>query len=94
MNQRRTSLLNQIVAANVLMVTATLFVAVLVAGGDFGTTGNQFEFLIIAVAMVGNLILNLAMLRRYFSPLESLISGSSRSTRLSPAASARRSRAP
>jgi two-component system sensor histidine kinase UhpB len=73
MNQRRTSLLNQILAANVLMVTATLFVAVLVAGGDFGKGGSRFEFLAIALAMVINLIVNLLMLRRYFSPLERLI---------------------
>lgn len=73
MNQRRTSLLNQILAANVLMVTATLFVAVLVAGGDFGRTGNRFELLVIALAMVINLIFNMLMLRRYFSPLERLI---------------------
>ena len=73
MNQRRTSLLNQILAANVLMVTATLFVAVLVAGGDFGDSGNRFQLLVIGLAMIINLVVNLLMLRRYFSPLERLI---------------------
>ena len=71
--RHRTSLLSQIIAANVLMVVATLFIAIVVGGIDFESSGESYEFVVIAVALVANLVVNMVMLRRYFQPLEALI---------------------
>jgi two-component system sensor histidine kinase UhpB len=71
--KRRDSLLGQILAVNVLLITATLFAASLAAGLDLDVGDQRWQFLILAMSIVLTLLVNFLMLRRRFSPLEQLI---------------------
>ncbi len=71
---RRDSLEGQVVAVNLLLVTATLFAASLAAGLDLTIQDGRRQFLVLAWAAVLSLLVNMLMLRRRFRPLERLIS--------------------
>ena len=71
--KRRDSLLGQILAVNVLLISMTLFGASLAAGLDLNVQDQRWQFLILAMAIVLTLLVNFLMLRRRFSPLERLI---------------------
>jgi two-component system sensor histidine kinase UhpB len=73
MTRRDDSLIGQIVAANVVLVALTLFAASLAAGLDLTVRDQRWQFLILALSIVLSLCVNLWMLQRRFSPLESLI---------------------
>jgi two-component system, NarL family, sensor histidine kinase UhpB len=73
MTRRDDSLIGQIVAANVVLVAATLFAASLAAGLDLTVRDQRWQFLILAMSIVLSLCVNLWMLQRRFKPLESLI---------------------
>src|SRR6188768_3036996 len=73
MTRRDDSLIGQIVAANVVLVALTLFAASVAAGLDLTVTGQRWQFLILALAIVLSLCTNLWMLQRRFRPLEHLI---------------------
>ena len=73
MARRDDSLIGQIVAANVLLVTLTLFAASLAAGLDLEVGDQRWSFGILALAIVLTLCVNLWMLQRRFRPLEHLI---------------------
>ena len=70
---RRESLAGQIVAVNVLLVVATLFAAGAAASLDLEVTDERARFALLAMTIVLALLVNMAMLRRRFSPLERLI---------------------
>ena len=70
---RRDSLKGQVVAVNVLLVTATLFAASVAAGFDLTIQEGRRQFLILAMAVVLSLLVNILLLRRRFSPLERLV---------------------
>jgi two-component system sensor histidine kinase UhpB len=70
---RRDSLQGQVVAVNLLLVTATLFAASLAAGLDLTIEDGRRQFLVLAWAAVLCLLVNIMMLRRRFKPLERLI---------------------
>jgi two-component system sensor histidine kinase UhpB len=67
------SLAGQVVAANVLMVVATLFAASAAAGLNLTVADQRVEFALLGLAIVLVLLVNMLMLRRRFSPLERLI---------------------
>lgn len=67
------SLIGHVVAANVLLVTVTLFAASIAAGLDITIRQQRWQFLVLALAIVLTLCVNLVMLRRRFQPLEHLI---------------------
>ena len=71
--RRSSSLLSQVLAVNVLLVTATLFAASLAAGLDITIHDQRRQFLVLALAILLTLLVNVLMLRRRFSPLEQLI---------------------
>ncbi|MFL5866889.1 MAG: sensor histidine kinase [Thermoleophilaceae bacterium] len=71
--RRDDSLIGQIVAANVVLVTLALAGASLAAGLDLGIQHQRWQFLILALAIVLSLCVNLWMLQRRFRPLEGLI---------------------
>src|SRR3954453_20504346 len=73
MTRRDDSLIGQIVAANVVLVALTLFAARLAAGLDLSVSGQRWQFLILALAIVLSLCTNLWILQRRFRPLEHLI---------------------
>jgi two-component system sensor histidine kinase UhpB len=73
MTRRDDSLIGQIVAANVILVALTLFAASVAAGLDLTVSGQRWQFLILALAIVLSLCTNLWMLQRRFRPLEHLI---------------------
>src|SRR6185436_5886569 len=70
---RRPSLLSQIVALNLLMVTAGILVAIFAAGFDFSIQDQRWQFLVLAMALVLTFLLNTLLLRRRFEPLERLL---------------------
>ena len=70
---RRDSLKGQVVAVNVLLVTASLFAASVAAGFDFTIEEGRRQFLVLALAIVLSLLVNILLLRRRFSPLERLV---------------------
>jgi two-component system sensor histidine kinase UhpB len=70
---KRPSLLSQILALNLLMVTAGIFVASLASGLDFTIEGQRWQFLILAMALLLTFLLNTLLLRRRFEPLERLL---------------------
>ena len=70
---RRPSLLSQIVALNLLMVTAGILVAIFAAGFDFSITEQRWQFLVLALALLLTFLLNTLLLRRRFEPLERLL---------------------
>jgi two-component system sensor histidine kinase UhpB len=71
--RRRESLVGQVVAVNVLLVVAVLFAATAAAGLDLAVTDQRLRFGAIAISIVLLLAVNMILLRRRFSPLESLI---------------------
>ncbi len=73
MRQQKHTLIGQVVAVNVLLVTATLFAASVAAGLDLAIQDERWQFALLAAAIVLALASNLMMLRRRFSPLERLI---------------------
>src|SRR5436305_7310385 len=73
LRRESTSLIGQIVAVNVLLVCATLFLASAAAGLNLTITGERWKFLLLAMATILVLLVNLLMLRRRLSPLEQLI---------------------
>ena len=70
---KRPSLLSQIVALNLLMVTAGIMLAILVGGFDFSIEGQRWQFLVLAMALVLTFLLNTLLLRRRFEPFERLL---------------------
>jgi two-component system sensor histidine kinase UhpB len=73
MRRRDDSLIGQVVAANVVLVTFTLFAASLAAGLDISIGEQRRQFLILALAIVLTLCVNLWMLQKRFDPLERLV---------------------
>ena len=71
--RRRESLVGQVVAINVLLVVAVLFAASAAAGLDLAVSDQRLRFGAIAAAILLLLVVNMLMLRRRFSPLETLI---------------------
>ena len=71
--QRRESLIGQVLAVNVLLVTATLFAASVAARLDLKLDDQRWQFLLLAMTIILTLLVNIMMLRRRFSPLERLI---------------------
>jgi two-component system sensor histidine kinase UhpB len=69
----QTSLIGQVVAVNVLLVTATLFAATAAASMDLELGDDRFTFALLAMTIMLVLLVNMLMLRRRFSPLEELI---------------------
>jgi hypothetical protein len=49
---RRPSLLSQILALNLLMVTAGILVSILAGGFDFSSENQRWQFLVLALALV------------------------------------------
>ena len=70
---KRPSLLSQIVALNLLMVTAGILLAILVGGFDFAIEHQRWQFLVLAMALLLTFLLNTLLLRRRFEPLERLL---------------------
>jgi len=73
MRRHDDSLIGQVVAANVVLVTFTLFAASLAAGLDISVAEQRWQFLILALAIALTLCLNLWMLQKRFAPLERLV---------------------
>jgi two-component system sensor histidine kinase UhpB len=71
--RRRESLVGQVVAVNVLLVVAVLFAASAAAGLDLAVNDERLRFGAIAISIVLLLVVNMILLRRRFSPLETLI---------------------
>jgi two-component system, NarL family, sensor histidine kinase UhpB len=72
MQRSSDSLVQRTVAANVLLVTATLFAAS-VAGSLDVIDAQGRQFLVLALAVLVTLLVNILVLRRRFRPLERLI---------------------
>ena len=70
---RRPSLLGQILAFNLLLVAASIFVASLAAGLDLTVSDQRSQFLVLALAIILTLVVNMWLLRRRFEPLERLL---------------------
>jgi len=73
MRHRDDSLIGQVVAANVVLVTLTLFAAGLVGGLDLSVRTQRWQFVVLALVIVLTFCVNLWMLQRRFGPLEHLI---------------------
>src|SRR3954462_9057595 len=71
--RRRESLIGQVVAVNVLLVVAVLFAASAAAGLNLAVNDQRRRLGAIAVSIPLPLIINMILLRRRFSPLETLI---------------------
>ena len=71
--RRRESLVGQVVAVNVLLVVAVLFAATAAAGLNLAVNDERLRYGAIAISIVLLLVINMIMLRRRFSPLETLI---------------------
>ena len=83
--RRGDSLIGQIVAANVVLVTLTLVAASLVAGLDRSGSDSAGQLLVLVLILVLTFCVNLWMLQKRFAPLEHLIE---RIERVDPAAPA------
>ena len=70
---RRPSLLSQIVALNLLMVTASIFLASTVGGLDLSSQEQRWQFAILAMALLLTFLLNTILLKRRFEPFERLV---------------------
>jgi len=70
---RRPSLLGQILALNVLLVAASIFLASIAAGLDLQFSDQRSQFLILAMGIMLTLVVNMWLLRRRFEPLERLL---------------------
>jgi two-component system sensor histidine kinase UhpB len=75
MKRRRdsNSLAGQVVAANVLMVVATLFAAGAATHLNLRIADQRIQFALLGLSIVLVLLVNMLMLRRRFSPLDRLI---------------------
>ena len=75
MRRRRdsNSLAGQVVAANVLMVVATLFAASAMAHLNLRIEDQRVQFGLLGLSIALVLLVNMLMLRRRFSPLDRLI---------------------
>jgi two-component system sensor histidine kinase UhpB len=71
--ERRDSLIGQVLAVNVFLVTATLFAASIASRMNLGVRDERLQFTLLALAIVLALAANVMMLRRRFTPLEQLI---------------------
>ena len=71
--RRRESLVGQVVAVNVLLVVAVLFAASAAAGLNLAVSDQRLRFGALAISILLLLIINMILLRRRFSPLETLI---------------------
>ena len=71
--QRGDSLIGQVVAANVVLVTLTLFTASVVAGLDLSVNDQRWQFIVLALVILLTFCVNIWMLQRRFGPLEHLI---------------------
>src|SRR5436190_10571917 len=71
--RRRESLVGQVVAVNVLLVVAVLFAATAAAGLNLAVNDERLRYGAIAISILILLGVNMILLRRRFSPLESLI---------------------
>src|SRR5215211_7855974 len=71
--RRRESLAGQVVAVNVLLVVAVLFAASAAAGLNLAVNDQRLRFGALAISILLLLIINMILLRRRFSPLETLI---------------------
>src|SRR2546421_11843959 len=67
------SLAGQVVAANVLMVVATLFAASAMTHLNLRIEDQRLQFGLLGLSIVLVLLVNILMLRRRFSPLDRLI---------------------
>src|SRR4051812_45915401 len=67
------SLASQVVAANVLMVVATLFAAGAATHLNLRIADQRVQFALLGLSIVLVLLVNMLMLRRRFSPLDRLI---------------------
>ncbi|CAN5222101.1 HAMP domain-containing sensor histidine kinase [soil metagenome] len=72
MRPRHDSLIGQVVAANVVLVTLTLVAAGLV-GGLENSSDDRWQLLILVLVIVLTFCVNVWMLQRRFAPLEHLI---------------------
>jgi two-component system sensor histidine kinase UhpB len=70
---KRPSLLGQILGFNLLLVTASIFLASLAAGLDLTVADQRNQFLVLALAIILTLVVNIWVLRRRFDPLERLL---------------------
>jgi two-component system sensor histidine kinase UhpB len=70
---RADSLIGQIVAANVVLVTLTLFTASVVAGLDATVSEQRWQFVVLGLVILLTFCVNIWMLQRRFRPLEHLI---------------------
>jgi two-component system sensor histidine kinase UhpB len=70
---KRPSLLSQILALNLLMVTAAIFVATVASGLDFTIQDQRGQFLILVLALLLTFLFNTLLLRRRFEPFERLL---------------------
>ena len=70
---KRPSLLSQIVALNLLMVTAAILVVIFAAGFDFSNSSQRWQFAVLAMAILLTFLLNTLLLRRRFEPLERVL---------------------
>ncbi|MBA3301271.1 MAG: sensor histidine kinase [Thermoleophilaceae bacterium] len=71
--RKRDTLIGQVLAANVLLITGSLFAASLVGGFDFTSSEGRSQFLVLALAVCLTLVVNILVLRRRFYPLDKLI---------------------
>jgi two-component system, NarL family, sensor histidine kinase UhpB len=67
------SLAGQVIAANVLMVVATLFAASAITHLNLTIEDQRLQFALLGLSIVLFLLVNMLMLRRRFSPLDRLI---------------------
>jgi two-component system sensor histidine kinase UhpB len=70
---KRPSLLSQILALNLLLVTAGIFVATVASGVDFTIEAQRSQFLILVMTLLVTFLANMLLLRRRFEPLERLL---------------------
>ncbi|MBA3359197.1 MAG: hypothetical protein H0U20_07060, partial [Thermoleophilaceae bacterium] len=73
MRKRYDSLIGQVVAANVVLVTLTLLAAALVGGLNKQGGDETWQLLVLVLVIVLTFVVNLWMLQRRFRPLENLI---------------------
>ena len=71
--KKRESLSGQVVAANLLLVVATLFAASAASSLDLNIDDERLSFALLAMTVILALLLNILMLQRRFNPLEELI---------------------
>jgi two-component system, NarL family, sensor histidine kinase UhpB len=71
--KRNDTLVGQVLALNLLLVTATLLVLTLASGLDLSQTGERWNFLLLSMTIILTLLVNMLLLKRRFSPLERLI---------------------